>query len=204
MALNKFILLLCLISTLDSCYSQQEQHFTSEELKCMKVFNSFTNYIKNHIKEDSEITDSSKLKYILLNYLFIDKKLDTDVTQLKENELTKEQLITLKFQLKKLYQYFQERENKSLIGNLDILPIRLSNDTFIYKRLTAFQKENTFIFYDKRSPEKTLGYLLFVPSINNLIKEPRIWYWTLMFQFGKFIFRSATGEEGHEFIFSKD
>lgn len=203
-ALNKTILILFLMSTFNSSYSQQGQHFTSEELKCMKVFYSFASCVKNNIKNNSQITDSSKLKYFLINYLFVDKKLDTEVTQLKENELNKEQLITLKLQLKELYQYFQERENISLIENLEILPIRLSTDTFIYNRLTAFQKENSFIFFDKRIPKETLGYVLFIPSIKDLIKEPRIWSWTLMFQFGKFIFRSATGEEGHEFIFSRD
>ncbi len=203
--MNKFFLILYLMSTSYLCYPQKSQHFTRKEVTCINVFNRFTNYIKDNIKSKNDITDTNKLKYILINYLFVNKKLDTaDMTQLKENELSNEQLISLKSEFKIFYRYFQERENKSLIENLSIIPIRLSSDTFIYDRLTAFQKENTFIFFDKRNPKETLGYLLFIPPIKNLIAEPRIWSWTLMFQFGKFIFKSATGEVGNEYIFSHD
>ncbi len=81
-------------------------------------------------------------------------------------------------------------------------PIRLSSDTFIYNRMTAFQKENTFVFYDKRNPEKTLGYILFMPPIKDKIEQPKIWSWTLMFQYGKVVFKAITGEEGYEYFFS--
>ena len=205
MSWNKFLIIILLVSTTYSCYSQKAQHFTSKEEKCIKVFNGFTNYIKNCIKNKTDITDSSSIKYILLNFLFIDKKLDsTGITQLKENELSTEQLINLKSEFKSFYRYFQERENNLLIENLTIIPSRVSSDTFIYNRLTTFQKENTFVFYDKRNPKATLGYILFVPPIKNIITEPRIWSWTLLFKFGKYMFKSATGEVGYEYIFSPE
>jgi hypothetical protein len=109
----------------------------------------------------------------------------------------------LQSDLKGFYRYFQEREDKLIIENLTIIPLRLSSDTFIYNRLTKFQKENTFVFFDKRNPQATLGYVLFVPPIQNMISEPRIWSWTLLFKFGKYMFKSATGEVGYEYIFSQ-
>ena len=200
---TKYLLIVCLICTCYTSYSQNSSELSNNELKCIKLFNSFTNYLGSNIKNKTEITDSDQLKYILINYLFIDKKLDSGLTYLKENELSNQQLICLKSELKKIYQYFQERENKSLIENLSIVPIRLSSDTFIYNRLTTFQKENTFVFYDRRTPKATLGYVLFIPPIKNIIAESRIWSWTLLFKFGQYQFESATGEVGSEYIFSQ-
>ena len=34
--------------------------------------------------------------------------------------------------------------------------------------------------------------------------QPRIWSWTLMYKFGKYMFKSVTGEEGYEYIFSPE
>ena len=110
----------------------------------------------------------------------------------------------LKSELNSLYQFLQERENIKLAENLSAQQLRLRSDTSIYNRLTNFQKENTLIFFDKRSPEKILGYVLFMPPMKNLIASPKIWSWTLMFKFGKFVFRSITGEEGYEYIFSNN
>lgn len=85
-----------------------------------------------------------------------------------------------------------------------LMPIRLSTDTFIYKRLTKFQKENTYVLYDKRTPSKTPGYILFIPPVKDRVAEGRIWSWTLEFKFGKYMFKSVTGEEGYEYIFSPE
>ena len=194
--------MVCLICTFYTSYSQNASEPSNSELKCIKLFNRFTNYLESNIKNKTEITDSDQLKYILINYLFIDKKLDSGLTHFKADELSNQQFIYLKSELKKIYQYFQERENRSLIENLNIVPIRLSSDTFIYNRLTTFQKENTFVFYDKRNPKSTLGYVLFIPPIKNIIAEPRIWSWTLLFKFGQYQFESTIGELGYEYIFS--
>jgi hypothetical protein len=204
MARNKLLLTLLLVSTVYSGYSQKGDNFTKQEKTCINIFNGFTSYIKTCIKNKTEVNDSSSINYILLNFLFIDKNLDSSrISQLKENEISTEQLNNLRSELKGFYRYFQERGDKLIIENLIIIPIRLSKDTFVYNQLTTFQKENTFVFFDKRNPQATLGYVLFVPPIKGIITEPRIWSWTLLFQFGKYMFKSATGEVGSEYIFSQ-
>jgi hypothetical protein len=203
MTRNKVLLTIFLVSTIYSCYSQKADHFTSQEKRCIIVFNGFTGYINTCIKSKTDVTDTASIKYILLNFLFIDKNLDsTKISQLKENGLSSEQLGNLQSTLKGFYRYFQERDDTLIIENLTIIPLRLSSDTFIYNRLTKFQKENTFVFFDKRKPQATLGYVLFVPPIKSIISEPRIWSWTLLFKFGKYVFQSAIGEVGHEYFFS--
>ena len=101
-----------------------------------------------------------------------------------------------------LFNFLQKYEKDHIIEYLTLIPIRLRNDTFIYKGLTNFQKTNTFILFDKRFPDRTLSYILFFSPLKNVIDSPRIWSWTLMFKFGKYIFKSVTGEEGYEYIFS--
>lgn len=202
MSWYKLLLIVLPVCLTYSSYSQSTQNVTSKEERCINVFNGFTDYVRTSIKNKTGIEDTASIKYVLLNFLFIDKNLDsTQKTQFKENELSTEQLTNLKEELKSFYRYFQERKHDSIIENLSIIPIRLSSDTFIYNRITRFQKENTFVFYDKRNPKATLGYILFVPPIKNIISQPRIWSWTLLFKFGKYMFKSATGEEGYEYIF---
>ena len=83
------------------------------------------------------------------------------------------------------------------------IPVRLSNDKCIYDKLTVFQKENTFIYFDDRHPEKVLGYMLFIPRIKNVMPAPRIWSWILQFRFGLWNFKAVTGEEGLEYFLSE-
>ena len=66
----------------------------------------------------------------------------------------------------------------------------MSKDTFIFNRLSTFQKANTFVFFDKRHPDKTLGYMLFIPPVKNVNPRTKIWSWSLGFKFGKFYFTS--------------
>ena len=77
-----------------------------------------------------------------------------------------------------------------------------SHDTSVYKRLSVYQQENTFVLYDNRSPHTILSYVLFIPPVKNMLTSTRIWSWTLQFKFGKYLFKSVTGEEGYEYIFS--
>jgi hypothetical protein len=204
MSWKKFLLIIICSSAMNSGYPQKVGDLTNQEKRFISVFNGFTGYISSCIKNNTDVNDTPSIKYILLNFLFIDKNLDSaKIYQLKENELSTKQLNNLQSDLKGFYRYFQEREDKLIIENLTIIPLRLSSDTFIYNRLTKFQKENTFVFFDKRNPQATLGYVLFVPPIKNMISEPRIWSWTLLFKFGKYMFKSATGEVGYEYIFSQ-
>ena len=110
MVWNKFLLTLLLVSTVYSGYSQKANDFTKQEKTCINIFNGFTAYINTCIKNRTEVNDSSSVKYILLNFLFIDKNLDSSrISQLKENELSTEQLNNLHSDLKGFYRYFQER-----------------------------------------------------------------------------------------------
>ena len=174
MSWYKFLLIILLVSPAYSSYCQRAQEVTSKEEGCINVFNGFTDYVRTCIRNKTQIDDTGSIKYILLNFLFIDKNFDSPrKTQLKGNELSIEQLTNLGKELKSFYGYFEEREHDSIIQHLSIIPIRLSSDTFIYNRITRFQKENAFVFYDKRNPKATLGYILFVPPIKNIISRTK-------------------------------
>jgi hypothetical protein len=92
---------------------------------------------------------------------------------LKAYALNSDELINLKAEIKSFYRFLQEREDKALAENLAIIPLRLSPDTFIFNRMTQFQKENTFVMFDKRQPEQTLAYVLFIPAMNKLASKPK-------------------------------
>lgn len=204
MGINKILLTLVLFNSI-ACTAQMKSNYTPKEISCLKVFNEFTGHIKNLINNNEDIDNTSELKYILLNYLFVNSKLDSSKTsEIASNELSADQLNSLKKQLKTFFKFLQEREDKNLAENLTSVPFRLSNDKSIYNNLSSFQKENTFIFFDKRYPKKTLGYILFVPALNKIVSTPRIWSWTLTYQYGRYMFKSVTGEEGYEFIFTPD
>lgn len=178
----KFLLIMVLLISF-SCSSQN--NYSEKEKSFISLFHSFTEYIKT--KDD--ITDSSQLKHIMQNYLFIDTK----------GEVSNEKTNILKKQLK-TFSTFLRKEN--LTENLSVIPARYGDDKFVYNDLSSFQKENTLVFFDKRSPKKILGYILFMPPVEKVISEPRIWSWTLMYQNGKYLFKSVTGEEGYEYIFT--
>ena len=177
--------------------------YTSNEKEEIKLFNDFKNYITDCIRNKYDITDSVRLNYIVSNYIFINAKADS--SQLPPSNLhnsTNQQLNNLKETVNTFYRFLQERENKKLSENLVAIPVRISPDKYIYDRLTNFQKNNTVIFFDKREPTKTLGYMLFIPAIKHVTSSGKIWSWSLVFKFGKFMFKSVTGEEGYEYMFS--
>ncbi len=194
-----FLIILGFISS--SCLSQKKDS-NDYEKNCIQVFNNFKNYMHSCIKEKAGPTDTTRLTYMLSHFLFTNSKIDTSHQIANDiNALSDDEMNNLKTELNSFYRYLQEREGEGLAENLTVIPIRLSEDKFIYNNLTSFQKENTFIFYDKRSPKKILGYILFMPPMKNLITSPKIWSWTLEFKFGKFVFKSVTGEEGYEYMF---
>lgn len=165
-----------------SCSSQN--NYSEKEQKFIALFKSFTDYIK--IKPD--ITDSTQLKYLIENYLFVDAKIPSN-----------EKIEVLKKQVK-TFNNFLKKEN--LAENLSAVPVRFAHDKSVYNDLSSFQKENTLVFFDKRAPKKIIGFILFVPHVTKVISEPRIWSWTLMYQYGNYMFKSVTGEEGYEYIFT--
>jgi hypothetical protein len=182
----------------------QNTKLSTEEANELSIFASFKDYLVNKIKDKSDITDSDNLNYILNHYAFVNIQAHDNKKSVELNDLSNEQMISFKKEIKNFYRFLQEREEKKLGENLSAIPIRLSSDTFIYKNLTSFQKQNTIVFYDKRFPKTTLGYLLFMPSVKDKRASPRIWSWTLLFKFGKYMFQALTGEEGYEYIFSPE
>ena len=191
-----------LLTICGSCYSQKKTQFNSSEEKSIKVFKDFNNYIKNNKTNDFDIVGNSSINYILLNYLFIDRKIDSSGKNNRGENVFKEgELEIFKRELLGYVRYFVEKTDTTFMDNIDIIPLRLRKDTFIYNQMTKFQKANTYVIYDKRDPDKALFYMLFIPPIKDYINEPRIWSWNLGYQYGKFIFTSPNGEVGYEHIF---
>ena len=154
------------------------------------------------INKKEDIGDDAHLKYVLLHYVFTNKKLDSSNQKtISNNELTPDQVRSLRKDLNDFFNFLKENEKDQVVANLTLIPIRLSHDTSVNKKLTDFQKANTFILYDKRFPDSAISYILFIPPLKNILDNTRIWSWTLMFKFGKYEFKSVTGEEGYEYIF---
>jgi hypothetical protein len=169
--MTKYISILLMLVSL-SCRSQ-EGNYTEKEKSFIALFHRFINDLPKN---------NDSLKYYLLNYLFINAKLDTsDVQHVKFTEIKDEQRQVVDRQLKAFSDFMVN--HTGLAENMEAKPARFTPDKNIYNALTPFQKENTLVFYDKRSPGKIIGYMLFMPPINKLIKEPRIWSWTLTYQF---------------------
>ena len=197
--------LLLLLSFFSSACFSQHKNYSEAEKKSISLFDSFISYINECIKNKTSITDPDSLKQTL-PYLFTNSKLDSANTNkmMDLNELPDEKMKNLKAELNSLYRYQQEREDQKLAENLRAIPMRLVSDTCIYNKLTLFQKENTLAFYDMRQPKKTLGYMLIMPAMKGITTEPKIWSWTLVFQFGKYVFQSVTGQLGYEYIFTPE
>ena len=199
---NLIILLVSFLVATSSTYCQMRTDLDSTEEKCMDVFQKFHSYIGQSITGNTDITSDTSLKYILLNYLFIDRELDsTDISQLDSINISKDESKMLRREVMNYLRFFVENGDKTLLDNVGIMPLRLSSDKFIYSQMTKFQKANTFILYDKRNSKNIIAYLLFIPPIKTRISEPRIWSWNLGFKFGKFLYTSFIGEEGYEYIF---
>ena len=197
---TKFILAaFILISTTCLC---QKAEFAVNEKSEIKLFNEFKNYLVSHINQNKDFFDSSNFNYVIEKYFFTNTQKDS-VENGKANilKIPPQKLDLLKRTVNDFYNYFMGHKNENLAENLSAIPIRISKDTFIFNRLTAFQKENTFVFFDKRKPDQTLGYMLFIPPIKNINSKTKIWSWSLGFKFGKFYFTSLTGEEGYEYMF---
>lgn len=197
-------LLLLLGSLLIFCYAGYSQLNTldSTEKKCLLVFDNLARYVNESIEKEKDFTDSSSIKYLLLNYFFIDRKLDsTKGKVLEESIFKKDEYKILKDELQSFYTYFQSRRNANLIENLKLIPIRLTSDSCIYKRMTKFQKANTYVLYDNKNMDLPLFYILFFPPIKGYLTEPRIWSWKLGYLYGKIIFTAPNGEMGYEHIF---
>ncbi|RNI39890.1 hypothetical protein EFY79_00880 [Hanamia caeni] len=195
-----FVLVLALFISSNSF--SQKVTYTVNEQKEMNLFFDFKNYIISNINQKADVTDSAHLEYLLEHFLFINIKGDSLHTgQLALNEIPAEKTDYLKKSINELYNYLVENKEKKLAENLAAIPIQKSKDTFICNKFNSFQKENCLVFFDKRHPDKTLGYMLFIPPIKNANSQIKIWSWSLGFKFSKFYFTSLLGEEGYEYMF---
>jgi hypothetical protein len=198
---KKYLILVLALFNSSNSFSQKVTNTVNEQ-KEMNLFFDFKNYIFSNINQKADGTDSAHLEYLLEHFLFINIKGDSLHTgQLALNEIPAEKTDYLKKSINELYNYLVENKEKKLAENLAAIPIRKSKDTFICNKFNSFQKENCLVFFDKRHPDKTLGYMLFIPPIKNANSQIKIWSWNLGFKFGKFYFTSLTGEEGYEYMF---
>ena len=199
---KKYLILVLVLLISSNSFSQK---VTYTEQKEINLFFDFKNYLISNINQKADITDSAHLGYLLEHFLFINIKGDSlHSVQLILNEIPTEKMDFLKKSVNEFYNYLLKNKKIKLAENLAAIPIRKSKDSFILNKFNSFQKENSLIFFDKRHPNKTLGYMLFIPSIKNVNSQIKIWSWSLGFKFGKFYFTSLIGEEGYEYMFDDE
>lgn len=199
---QKKYLVLVVILFISSISFSQKKGFTVNEQKEMNLFSQFKNYLTSSINNKVDLSDSAHLEYLVHHFFFINLKSDSfDNNQGNLSHISSEKMNYLKKSIGTFYNYFLSNKKAKLAENLSVLPIRLSKDSFIFHRLNEFQKKNTLVFFDKHFPDKTIGYMLFIPEIKNINASIRIWSWDLRFQFGKFYFTSLNREEGYEYMF---
>lgn len=204
-----FLIILMLIGPL--CFSQtNDSGYTQNEKINSEFFISFLKYIEKKLSdkpfpiidssnETREIklkndslrlrnahADTADIKYLLSNYIFpIDFPVDYVNTG---NTISSTEKFKIAYvEITDLYTFLG---NNGII-NIEIKPLRLSGhdyDKYIYNRLSEFQKENTFILFNKNSPEKVLNYILFIPAKTIKSSTPRILSWKLGYSFGRFYF----------------
>ena len=194
-ALYSFILLYVILPV-TSCVSQSTD-LSAYENECVTAFNNFTKTLASFVKfnQTNSFGDAAKSKlypFLFINYPVSDEH--SDNTSGSKRPADKE--------LDQFYQYFLNQRDQEVLEHLKIIPFRKKKND-IYDALTNFQKDNTFVFFDDRKPEKILSYVLFIPKIKD-IDGPKIWSWTLMYKFGKFVYRSVEGKEGEEYLFSPE
>ena len=195
-----FILVLVLLISSNSF--SQKVTYTVNEQKEINLFFNFKNYIISNINQKADIADSAHLEYMLEHFFFINIKPDSlHPAQLTLNEIPTKKMDYLKKSVNEFYNYLVNNKRKTLAENLSAIPIRKSKDSFILNKFNSFQKENCLLFFDKRHPDKTLGYMLFIPPIKNANSQLKIWSWSLGFKFGEFYFTSFLAEEGYEYRF---
>lgn len=195
-----FLMLLLLI--LGNVGFAQNNTMTAKEKNAVNLFHDFIHYLNAGIKDHDDIGDSSHLEFILSHYVFVnqhDKKPNETAGGI--GAITKDQLRNVRKEVNAFVSFLEQHAYDSLSDNLVLKPLRLSTDKSVYDKLTSFQKKNTFIYFNRHTSKKVFGYILFIPPLKGHVSETRIWSWTLMFEFGKYTFRSVDGKEGEEYIF---
>ena len=146
---------------------------------------------KDSLRLSQKEMDTSDVNFMLANYI-----LAIDITgSLCEAEKLKIE----NEEISDLYVFL----HSNTLDNLQIKPLRLDDHDYnkhIYNTLSDFQKENTFILFNKNSPEKLLGYILFIPGNTIKSSTPRILSWKLTYCFGRYYFTDIFRRVGTEIL----
>ena len=204
--MNKYVLILVglLYISINEGFAQNPSKLYDKEKEYLDVFNGFKSYIIRSIEMKVDVADTVNMKHVLLNYVMSEYDLDTlNTNHFNLNEIPEQKLKDFGQMLGSFYQYFFEKRQSNSAQHLSAIPLRLSSDKCIYEKLTPFQRENTFVYFDDRYPEKPLGYMLFVPKFKKTITASRIWSWTLQFESGYWAFKSPMGTVGMEYFISE-
>lgn len=196
--------LFMMFSLYHECSCQIIDQYKSYEKEYNLIFLKFKTHIIQSIEDEIEVSDTSNLKFVLLNYILSDSPLDTaNLSSFKKGEISSVRMNEFISRLKDFYQPFRENKEQEIAQHLSAIPLRLSRDKCIYEKLTPFQQANTFVYFDDRQPDTPIGYMLFLPKYNKSITAPRIWSWTLQFELGHWAFKSPMGVVGMEYLFSE-
>ncbi len=197
----KYLLLFLLSAIAYLNITAQQKILTSYEKRHIEIFKNFINYMTKCIQNKRDVTTIEELQYIASHFVVVNAKKDSSSGSFL-TYLDSSQLATLRRSISAFYQFFQERIFHSADSVL-ALPLRLYGDARLYNRLSEFQKKNTLVFFDKSHMSTPIGYVLLLPSVSGITNIDMIWSWVLEYKFGKFIFVSATGQEGYEYLFSR-
>lgn len=186
----------CMLS--QSC-SSQSHDLTPYEKTCTDQFREFLKTLAAPIL-DSSMSFDNHVKHKIYSLLFINHKGNST----KDSNGNADSSVNGAFdaELNSFYQYLLNKHEEHFIDHIKLLPFRRKKNN-LFEAMTNFQKENTFVYFDDRTPEKILGYVLFIPKMKN-VDGPKIWSWTLTYKFGKVVFKSVEGKEGEEYLFSPD
>src|ERR1700692_4543768 len=111
---RNFFILIFLLLLSNVCISQKEDISVNEQ-KSINLFNDFINYLVSTSNKKEDIGDNAHLKYVLLHYVFTNKRLDSsNQTTISNNELTPGQVKSLKKEMNDFFNFIQEHEKDHL------------------------------------------------------------------------------------------
>src|SRR6185437_706279 len=100
---STYSILFFLLVLSSACNSQP---ITIIEQRDINLFNEFKNYLLTVVRKREDIADPSHLKNVLLNYVFINRQLDSSkTTTINDSELTSDQLKSLQNELNSFYNF---------------------------------------------------------------------------------------------------
>ena len=190
------------------------------EIESIKLFNEFVDFVKSRPSEppiimtgsdsinkalhlDSiehavKVRDTAFKKYILKNYIAPPyQRTHYFGAQPDSTESPGYLYRRFEYELGFLFRLLRAMTDSGQLSNLKIVPLRLYKDHFVYNHLNKWERDYSFVFYDKLKPEEPIGFVMFLPGEVLADKaRPKILGWTLMFRANQFYFMDAFGVEG--------